>query len=179
MSIRDYEGDGIVVHWNAAVCEHSEHCFHTLPTVFDPTARPWITPSGTAADVVAAAVDGCPSGALTYTRLDGAPLGPRGVQAGDDAADHADPLLAARIDTATGPATVTEAAAAVTITPRQDGPLVVTGLVEITGPDGEVSERLERVFLCRCGGSSTKPLCDGTHKHNGFQAPGVPVPRKP
>lgn len=24
------------------------------------------------------------------------------------------------------------------------------------------------VALCRCGGSSTKPFCDGTHKNNGF-----------
>jgi CDGSH-type Zn-finger protein len=25
------------------------------------------------------------------------------------------------------------------------------------------------IFLCRCGGSSNKPFCDGTHKRNGFQ----------
>ena len=26
------------------------------------------------------------------------------------------------------------------------------------------------VALCRCGGSKTKPYCDGTHKTNGFTA---------
>lgn len=29
--------------------------------------------------------------------------------------------------------------------------------------------------LCRCGLSSSKPLCDGTHERTGFTAPGVPV----
>lgn len=29
--------------------------------------------------------------------------------------------------------------------------------------------------LCRCGGSATKPFCDGTHRTNGFQAAG-PAP---
>ena len=28
----------------------------------------------------------------------------------------------------------------------------------------------EFIALCRCGGSSTKPFCDGTHKRNGFDA---------
>jgi uncharacterized Fe-S cluster protein YjdI/CDGSH-type Zn-finger protein len=168
MSVRSYEGDGIVVHWNAEVCEHSEHCFRTLPAVFDPKARPWISPTGTAADAVAAAIDGCPSGALTYTRLDGAALGPRGVPEGDDPAQHVGPL--------TPPST---AGAVVTITPREDGPLVVSGLVGLRDPDGQIAAPVERMFLCRCGGSSTKPLCDGTHKRNGFRADGVPVPRKP
>jgi len=27
------------------------------------------------------------------------------------------------------------------------------------------------VALCRCGGSSTKPFCDATHKANAFDAP--------
>ena len=27
--------------------------------------------------------------------------------------------------------------------------------------------------LCRCGGSSNKPYCDGTHRTNGFRASGA------
>jgi CDGSH-type Zn-finger protein len=64
------------------------------------------------------------------------------------------------------------------VTPRENGPLVVEGPVTLRGPDG-VIEVADRLFLCRCGGSARKPYCDGTHKRNGFRAPGVPVARKP
>lgn len=65
------------------------------------------------------------------------------------------------------------------VEPRLDGPLVVTGRIVVVGADGTRSEVEERVFLCRCGASGTKPRCDGTHKRTGFRAPGVPPPRKP
>ena len=62
------------------------------------------------------------------------------------------------------------------ITPKPNGPLIVEGPVKIVTPDGRelpVPPRkdgrpAEVVVLCRCGGSATKPFCDGTHKRNGF-----------
>jgi CDGSH-type Zn-finger protein len=33
-------------------------------------------------------------------------------------------------------------------------------------------------WFCRCGGSSKKPYCDGTHKKNGFKAEGRTPVRK-
>ncbi len=48
------------------------------------------------------------------------------------------------------------------------GPLKVTGPIQITGPDGCIIEKEEPVYLCRCGKSSEKPFCDGTHKRIGF-----------
>ena len=51
------------------------------------------------------------------------------------------------------------------ITPYPDGPLIVRGDFEILSPDGEVLPNGRRtVALCRCGVSSIKPFCDGTHK---------------
>jgi len=65
---------------------------------------------------------------------------------------------------------------AITITPKPNGPLVVQGPVRIVTVDGRelpVPPRkdgrpAEVVVLCRCGGSATKPFCDGTHKRIGF-----------
>jgi len=72
------------------------------------------------------------------------------------------------------------------ITPKPNGPLVVQGPVKIVTPDGRelaVPPRkdgrpAEVVVLCRCGGSATKPFCDGTHKRNGFSdtPPASPAP---
>jgi CDGSH-type Zn-finger protein len=51
------------------------------------------------------------------------------------------------------------------ITPYPDGPLIVRGDFEIRGTDGAVIPNgRATVALCRCGVSSIKPFCDGTHK---------------
>lgn len=48
------------------------------------------------------------------------------------------------------------------------GPLWVRGGIEIVGADGVAYETRNRVTLCRCGQSSNKPFCDGTHATVGF-----------
>lgn len=50
-----------------------------------------------------------------------------------------------------------------------DGPLLVTGGVLVERSDGTVLELRNRVALCRCGSSSNKPLCDGSHAAVGFE----------
>jgi len=55
------------------------------------------------------------------------------------------------------------------ITPTQDGPYLVKGLKNFVNQKGSV-ETKEPMALCRCGGSSNKPFCDGTHKTNGFSS---------
>jgi CDGSH-type Zn-finger protein len=59
----------------------------------------------------------------------------------------------------------------VTIKVRESGPYLVRGRVTITDADGNrYTVEGENVVLCRCGGSQTKPFCDGSHRSNGFAA---------
>lgn len=48
------------------------------------------------------------------------------------------------------------------------GPLWVRGGIMIEAADGTEYEVRNRVTLCRCGGSSNKPFCDGSHIDIGF-----------
>ena len=59
-----------------------------------------------------------------------------------------------------------------TIRVRKNGPYRIEG-DDVIILDWEGNEyRCERlpIALCRCGGSTTKPFCDGTHSKVGFQA---------
>lgn len=51
-----------------------------------------------------------------------------------------------------------------------NGPLELQGNLTIADADGSVIYSGSKTFLCRCGGSSSKPFCDGTHNKNGFAA---------
>jgi len=50
----------------------------------------------------------------------------------------------------------------------RSGPIWVRGGILIESADGEAYEVRNRVTLCRCGTSSNKPFCDGTHIECGF-----------
>jgi CDGSH-type Zn-finger protein len=59
-----------------------------------------------------------------------------------------------------------------TVTPYEDGPLLIRGDFELRTQDGaRIDARRGTVALCRCGKSASRPFCDGTHKLIGFRAP--------
>ncbi|WP_433201219.1 CDGSH iron-sulfur domain-containing protein [Dactylosporangium sp. CS-047395] len=69
---------------------------------------------------------------------------------------------------------------AASVTPCEDGPLLLRGDFTLMTQDGEVIDPGRRtVALCRCGRSAIKPFCDGTHKVVGFQAPSAPATSRP
>lgn len=58
---------------------------------------------------------------------------------------------------------------------RENGPYRVKGPITLIDADGnefelESHEKNGTIALCRCGGSTTKPFCDGTHSKAGFEA---------
>jgi CDGSH-type Zn-finger protein/uncharacterized Fe-S cluster protein YjdI len=59
---------------------------------------------------------------------------------------------------------------ALAIDPQTNGPLSVSGNLEITSGTGRVVARVTSARLCRCGGSQNKPFCDGTHAKIGFRS---------
>jgi CDGSH-type Zn-finger protein len=62
---------------------------------------------------------------------------------------------------------------AVKISIRPNGPYLVEGDdVEVLDPQGNKVDTTgrQKIALCRCGSSSQKPFCDGTHNKVGFQA---------
>jgi CDGSH-type Zn-finger protein/uncharacterized Fe-S cluster protein YjdI len=56
------------------------------------------------------------------------------------------------------------------VDPQVNGPLRVRGNLEIISGTGRVVARVRSAYLCRCGGSATKPFCDGTHAQIGFRS---------
>jgi CDGSH-type Zn-finger protein len=56
-----------------------------------------------------------------------------------------------------------------TINPLPDGPYLVEGLETLRNRAGQV-ETQPKIALCRCGKSSNKPFCDGTHAKIGFSS---------
>lgn len=56
-----------------------------------------------------------------------------------------------------------------------DGPLLVRSPLRVRGADAEETEEgvaKPKAALCRCGESTNKPFCDGTHRDTEFQASG-------
>jgi hypothetical protein len=104
---------------------------------------------------VMALIDRCPSGSYTY--------------AVDPDSEDIEPDLPAAI------AVTTEES-------ELAGALWVTGGIPIIRSDGQPLQTRNRVTLCRCGRSRTKPLCDGTHREVNFtetQAEGQGPPSPP
>lgn len=61
--------------------------------------------------------------------------------------------------------------AEVTIQALKSGPFLVKGPVQVVDAQGKPLpvQQGQAVALCRCGHSSNKPFCDGSHQKVGFQ----------
>lgn len=135
---KEYSNGDITVVWKPNTCIHSEKCWRGLGAVFNPKARPWIDVDGAANEAITHQVDQCPSGALTW-------------YANKDGKPDARNLTA-------------DAKVEVTA----NGPVLIHGVVEVNHENGASEKREGVTALCRCGMSSNKPYCDGSHRKEGW-----------
>jgi CDGSH-type Zn-finger protein/uncharacterized Fe-S cluster protein YjdI len=63
-----------------------------------------------------------------------------------------------------------ERCGALQIDPTPNGPLRLSGSVEICSGTGRTVTRTQSARLCRCGASANKPFCDGSHARVGFRS---------
>ena len=133
-----YTGRGIVVKRDSHLCNESGFCGDRFRKILD--MMPETDDTGIRARVMAM-IERCPSGSYTFK-----------LSAKDEA--DVERSLPQEI--------------AVTTEGEYAGALWVTGEIPVERADGEPFETRNRVTLCRCGVSKTKPLCDGTHREINF-----------
>ena len=202
--------DDITIHFDPQRCIHSRQCVLNAPGVFLANVEgPWLHPENDTPEHLAHVAQSCPSGAITYRRLDGAPGEPAPAVNHLFVRENGPYALSATLEiegqppmfratlcrcgqsrnkpfcdnshlqagfSATGepPSRASdplpERGGPLHLRPATDGPLVLSGPLEICCGTGRTIERTDSVRLCRCGGSRSKPFCDGTHRQIGFRS---------
>jgi CDGSH-type Zn-finger protein len=130
-------GVKIVVRYDDSLCMDSGFCGcqrTTIPEMMLGTADTQVR------SLIMAMIERCPSGAYTYSIEEGQ--------------SEIEPDLPVQV------AVTTE----ITEQGPINGSLWITGGVPIQRSDGKPFETRNRVTLCSCGLSKTKPLCDGAHR---------------
>jgi CDGSH-type Zn-finger protein len=135
---RTYSGStGIVVKTDGTLCTSAGFCSNRTGKIRELVKK---TDDVNVRSSVIGMVERCPSGSLTYTIWQGEP---------DIEPDLPKQIAATTEITGHGPI---------------EGPLWVTGNIPVERADGQPLETRNRVTLCSCGQSHSKPLCDGEHR---------------
>ncbi len=133
---KEYSNGVLTIVWEPAICAHSEICIKSLPEVYNPYGKPWITIEKATTDQLKVQINKCPSGALSYYMNGEEPkLEIEGTQ----------------------------------VEVKLNGPLIISGNIQLTDVNGNTEGKTKKMAFCRCGDSSNKPYCDGTHAKIGFK----------
>ncbi len=136
---KKYTNGEVTIVWKPDMCIHSVICFRGLGDVFDPQKKPWVNPQGANTEQIVSQIKKCPSGALSYFMNEEADGSPVKIEA----------------------ETIVETV--------PNGPLMVYGNVTVKDSEGTLTKKNNATAFCRCGSSSNKPYCDGSHKKIDFQ----------
>lgn len=66
MKSKEYSNGEITIVWKPELCQHSGVCVRTLPEVYKPKEKPWITIENASSAELKDQVKKCPSGALSF-----------------------------------------------------------------------------------------------------------------
>lgn len=138
---KEYSNGEVTVVWQPEKCIHSTLCTKGLPKVFKPKEKPWIEPQAASTEELIRQIKKCPSGALSYYMNEG-------VKEPDITIKRPKDMAKAQV--------------------IENGPLMVSGEVEIQHKDGSTETKKSAAF-CRCGHSTNKPYCDGSHSKKDFR----------
>jgi uncharacterized Fe-S cluster protein YjdI len=67
---KHYTNGELTVVWKPNLCIHAAECVKNLPNVYNPKAKPWITPENASTQELKNQIAKCPSGALSYIMND-------------------------------------------------------------------------------------------------------------
>lgn len=138
---KKYSNGEITVVWKPGMCIHSAICWSKtsgLPSVFNPSEKPWINLQQSDTINITEQIKKCPSGALSFY-----------YNEGPDEENQTN-----------------QEATRVEVVPN--GPIMLYGNISITDQNGNQIQKAKVTALCRCGNSCNKPYCDGTHKKTNF-----------
>ncbi len=138
---KHYTNGEVTIVWKPGVCIHSEMCFHGLPAVFNPNQKPWINAEAATTEQIVSQIRQCPSGALSFF-----------MNADVEKQGGVEPQITAES----------------IVEPMPNGPLLVYGNIVVKDAAGNETHKNKVTAFCRCGGSSNKPYCDGTHTKINF-----------
>ncbi len=138
-SIKKYVKDDVTIVWQPDKCIHSKLCWTGLREVFNPRARPWVNIEGADKERILEQVAKCPSGALSYIF-------------------NSENSMEQESSEKQG----------ISVEAIKNGPLMVYGDLRVKDKDGNEVNKTKATAFCRCGASSNKPYCDGSHRKVGF-----------
>jgi uncharacterized Fe-S cluster protein YjdI len=142
---KEYTNGEVTVFWRSELCIHSANCLIELPDVFDSSRKPWININGASTKEIVRTINTCPSRALLYKLNIKATRQP-GKKKKKKTPSHA------RIEL------------------LKNGPALIRGNFIIRDSNKKkIRVNGDVAAICRCGGTTHMPFCDGTHKKIGFQ----------
>ncbi len=133
---KEYSNGELTIVWHPEICSHSEVCINSLPEVYNPYGKPWVTIEKATSAQLKAQINKCPSGALSYYMNEEKAI-----------------------------SEITE----IQVEAKLNGPLIVSGSIQVTDTNGNTVGKTKKTAFCRCGASNNKPYCDGAHAKIGFK----------